>query len=64
MVRYVSLLGIAFLTLAAVALISTPAEKPAPRALPEPDRNDDAARLASGRSPRVIPAYSAAFSLN
>jgi hypothetical protein len=63
MVRYVSLLGIAFFALAAVALM-TPEPKPAPLPRPEPDRNDEAARVLPRLSKRVIPAYSAGFSLN
>jgi hypothetical protein len=63
MVRFVSLFGLAFLTLAAVALMTSP-EKPAPRAVPEPDRNDGVPPVFSRVSPRVIPAYTAGFSLN
>ena len=63
MVRCVSLLGIAFLALAAVALM-TPEEKPAPRPQPEPDRNDKTSPVLSRLSKRVIPAYAAGFSLN
>ncbi len=65
MVRYVSLLGLAFVALAAVALL-TPTENPASRALPqpEPDRNDQAAGVLAQLGRRVIPAYAAGFSLN
>ena len=64
MVRYVSLFGIAFLTLAAIALL-TPERKPVRQALPEPDRNDEAAPALSRLSSNgIIPAYTAGFSLN
>jgi hypothetical protein len=63
MVRYVSLLGIAFFALAAVALL-TPTDKPVPLPQPEPDRNDAASRARSSLNRRVIPAYYAGFSLN
>jgi hypothetical protein len=63
MVRLVSLFGIAFVTLAAVALLA-PGEKPVRQPQPEPDRNDDASPTLSRQSHRVIPAYAAGFSLN
>jgi hypothetical protein len=65
MVRFVSLFGIAFLTLAAVALMTPDEKKPAPAPRPEPDRNKHTPRrVPSPLSYRVIPAYSAGFSLN
>ena len=62
MVRLVSLFGLAFLTVAVVALMS-PARKPAQPPAPEPERNDEAARSLP-RLGRVIPAYNVGFSLN
>jgi hypothetical protein len=63
MVRLVSLFGLAFLTVAAVALM-TPERTPAQRPAPEPDRNDEAAPALPRLGARVIPAYNAGFSLN
>jgi hypothetical protein len=63
MVRLVSLFGLAFLTVAAVALM-TPERKLVRLPAPEPERNDEAARSLSRLSSRVIPAYNVGFSLN
>jgi hypothetical protein len=61
MVRLVSLFGLAFLTVAAVALMTPERKLVRP---PEPERNDEAARSLSRLSSRVIPAYNVGFSLN
>ena len=63
MVRLVSLFGLAFLTVAAVALM-TPERKLIQPPAPEPERNDEAAPALRRLSARVIPAYNAGFSLN
>ena len=63
MVRLVSLFGLAFLTLAAVALMS-PEKKPAPTPAPEPERNKEPAPALPRLKSRVIPAYNVGFSLN
>jgi hypothetical protein len=63
MVRLVSLFGLAFLTVAVVALMS-PEKSPAQLPAPEPERNDEAAPALARLSTRVIPAYDVAFSLN
>ncbi len=63
MVRLVSLFGVAFLALAAVALIGPP-QKVAQEPEPEPDRNDYPAAAPSRMSFEVVPSYHARFSLN
>jgi hypothetical protein len=63
MVRLVSLFGLAFLTVAAVALL-TPERKLVQPPIPEPERNDETAPALPRLSVRVIPAYNVGFSLN
>ena len=63
MVRFVSVFGIAFLTLAAVALM-TPSPQKANKVQPEPQRNDDPSPVASRLSLEAIHQYPVCFSLN
>jgi hypothetical protein len=63
MVRLVSLFGLAFLTVAAVALL-TPERKLVQPPAPGPERNDEATPALSRLNSRVIPAYNVGFSLN
>jgi hypothetical protein len=63
MVRLVSLFGVAFLALAAVALIGPP-QKVMRELESEPDRNENPAAAPCRMSFEVVPSYHARFSLN